>query len=88
MRRRRASRRARGLLDASRSLSGCLLGASLEASCGVLGACWWSRRPLGASWVHLGASLGPLGRPLPESKDGGWKNKLAKPLTPSRASGI
>ena len=44
----RTSRRARGLLDASRSLLGCLLGAS--------------RRPLRASWVPLGDPRGFLER--------------------------
>ena len=60
----RTSRGARRLLDASRSLLGCLLGSLLEAYWGVVGASWRSRGPLGASWVHRGASWGlfPIAR--------------------------
>ena len=57
----RTSRRPRGLLDASRSLLGCLFGSVLEASWGVLGASWLSQGLLGASWMPRGSVLGPLG---------------------------
>ena len=50
----RTSRRARGLLDASRSLLGCLLGASWRP----LGASWGL---LGPSWAQLGGLVGRLG---------------------------
>ena len=56
----RTSRRARGLLDASRSLLKCLL-RSLGGLFGVLGASWRSRGLLGPSWVPRGSLLGPLG---------------------------
>ena len=74
----RTSRKARGLLDTSRSLLGCLLGASwrpLGASWGPLGGpgrfldrlrrfggASWGL--LGASCEHLGGLLGPSWRPL------------------------
>ena len=58
---RRTSRRARGFLDASRSLLGCLFGCVLEASWGVLGARRLSQGLLGASWMPRGSVLGPLG---------------------------
>ena len=56
----RTSRRPRGLLDASRSLLGCLFGSVLEASWGVLGASWLSQGLLGASWMPRESVLGPL----------------------------
>ena len=72
--RRKASRGARGLFDASRSLVGYLLGRLSEAPWGVLGASLRSQGPLGAYWVPLWGPLGALGGRLGEFLGASWRH--------------
>ena len=88
----RTSRKARGLLDTSRSLLGCLLGASwrpLGASWGPLGGpgrfldrlrrfggASWGL--LGASWEHLGGLLEASWGPLEALMGPSWRPWIKK----------